>query len=163
MSLPGDDWKVDKRRQECCECGAEFDPGTAFYSALREQEGRFQRLDFCSGCWASAREDGFFCFWKSRRPEPEGQKTVGPAVLLDLLDQMRNPSTRREKALRFVLALYLSRKKTLRLSGEGDNGRDLVFEVVGGDESYVVEPVDLEEDERKKLTRRLREMLSIDA
>lgn len=162
MSLPGDDWKVEKHQQGCCGCEAEFDEGEAFFSALREDEGAFQRHDFCEDCWENRGPDGFFCFWKSRRPESEGQKTVGPAVLLDLLDQMRNPSNRREKALRFVLALYLSRKKALKLAGEHDNGTDLVFEVVGGDESYRVEPVDLEEEERKKLTRRLREMLSIE-
>ncbi|MEF8787557.1 MAG: hypothetical protein V5A84_00675 [Planctomycetota bacterium] len=162
MSLPGDDWKVEKHGQACCGCETEFEEGEAFFSALREEEGAFQRQDFCDDCWEGEGADGFFCFWRSRRAESDGQQTVGPAVLLDLLDQMRNPSSRREKALRFVLALYLSRKKALRLSGEHENGTDLLFEVVGGDEQYRVEPVELEDEEQDKLTRRLREMLAIE-
>ncbi len=162
MSLPGENWKVEKHGQACCRCETEFDEGESFFSALREEEGAFQRRDFCGDCWAGEQPDGYFCFWKSRRPESRERQTVGPAVLLDLLDQMRAPSSRREKALRFVLALYLSRKKALRLAGEADDADALVFEVVGGDEEYRVEPVELEEDEQEKLTRRLREMLAIE-
>jgi len=162
MSLPGDNWKVEKHGQSCCGCETEFEEGESFFSALRQEEGAFQRRDFCEDCWQGEQQDGFFCFWKSRRAESEEQQAVGPAVLLDLLDQMRNPSSRREKALRFVLALYLSRRKALKLAGEADSGAALVFEVVGGDEQYRVQPVELEEDEQEKLTRRLREMLAIE-
>lgn len=162
MSLPGDDWKVEKGRQECSDCGADLEPGDPFFSALRQEEGDFQRVDFCSDCWKSERAADFFCFWKSRRPESEGQQTVGPAVLLDLLEQMRHPSNRREKALRFVLALYLSRKKILTLQQEGGGNDHLVFEAAKGEQQYHVEPVDLGEEERAELTRSLQNMLSVE-
>ena len=163
MNVPGEDWKVEKRRQECTECGTEFEPGSPFFSALLESEGEFQRLDYCPECWQSRNSGDFFCFWKSRRPESDGRQAVGPAVLLDLLEQMRDPANRREKALRFVLALYLSRKKVLTLQQEDDGGDGtLLFEAAKGDEEYRVEPVELEESERAELTRNLQNMLSVE-
>lgn len=162
MTLPGDDWKVAKRRKKCSECEAEFAAGSPFFSALQQQEGEFLRVDYCPDCWASEDAEDYFCFWKSRRPESDGRQTVGPAVLLDLLEQMRNPSNRREKALRFVLALYLSRKKILTLQGEDGQRGDILFEAAKSEEKYRVEPVELGKEERAKLTRGLQNMLAVE-
>ena len=162
MPLPGEGWQVEKRRTKCCQCETEFPPGRSFFSVLLEQDGELKRSDFCGECWESESNEDYFCFWKSRRPESNEQQTVGPAVLLDLLEQLRHPSSEYEKALRLVLALYLARKKVLVLDTESLEDDPLVFETDDGEDRYRVEQVNLSEEQAQELTEKLEELLSVD-
>lgn len=119
-------WDIGRSGDCCARCAAEFPQGRAFFSALSEQQGEMSRTDFCPDCWEDlcAEGRGFFCFWRTRRPVAHDRPQVDAQEMLELLDRLGRPADDPQKAiLRFVLALYLVRRKELKLVGAGGTGQ----------------------------------------
>lgn len=124
-----DSWRITKSRGACSRCGEEFAANRVLFSGLKEEEGELTRRDFCPDCWEQD-DAGFFCFWRTRRPEAEQKQTVDTDLMLEFFDRLDRPDTEKKGALRFVLALYLMRRKELKL---------LQVERDGGGESLVLQ------------------------
>lgn len=159
-----DDWRVGKGQKSCSACGRRFQPGRTFFSALTREEGEFRRTDYCRRCWQETGEEGFFSYWKTRERGEEEEQQVDSAVLKDLFWRLEDPQNAREKAFRFVLALYLCRRKTLALagSGGGEDGKVLLFESRESDELIRVEDPGLDDAQLEQVTARLKELLQMD-
>jgi hypothetical protein len=154
-------WNLAGSAPRCCRCGAEFQEGHTFFSALTEQNGELARDDYCPGCWEEYEEEERFCFWRSRRL-PEGRpQRIDTEVVLDLFDRLQQdpPPDRRE--LLFVLALYLTRRKALKLTGVRREGeRELLeFRRPRRQETFLIENPRLSEDQIDAATERLKELL----
>jgi len=159
-----DTWQVKGSQKSCSSCGSQFEENQTFYSALSEEEGQFRRDDFCPACWERARGEGFFCFWKTRHQPPQAEVKVETDVLMDLFWRLQDPQTPKDKAFRFVLALYLCRRRALKLAGNRHrNGSETLLLRSGGQEELIpVENPQLDEAQIEQVTTQLKELLQMD-
>ena len=154
------DWKLARGAPACCRCGSEFPDGQAFFSALSEQQGDFARQDFCLACWQEAKHSAFFCFWKTRRSTQDRRPRVELDAVFQFFDNLRGADRPDRKEMRFVLALYLARRRALRLVGVSrEDGRELLeFRRPRADESFLVENPHLTEEQINATTERIKDL-----
>jgi hypothetical protein len=108
-------WRISKGRPQCSYCGAEFADNGVFYSCLTDEEGELVREDFCPACWEKFRTQPYFCHWQSRRSVGEKKRTVDTSLMIEFFDRLEGAETQEKRIFRFVLALYLMRRKELKL------------------------------------------------
>ncbi len=123
-------------------------------SVLKEgDEGLLTREDFCRRCW-TGREDSCFSFWQTRRRSDGTERKPDEDDLLPFYRSLRGKEDRNALELKYVLSLYLARRKVLKLVDVGqDAGREvLVFEGPGKEERALIRDPGLSEDRIAELT-----------
>ena len=155
-----EDWRLAKGQPHCSSCQAEFRDGGCFFSALSERSQDFVREDFCPSCWEQAKEGGFFSFWRTYRRGEERRPRVETEVVFDFFEKLQDGDGAHRKELRFVLALYLTRRRALKLVGVSREGeRELIdFRRPRRDETFKVENPQLTEEQISTATDRLKEL-----
>lgn len=158
------DWPVTKNQKSCASCSAEFETNGVFFSALREQNGQFVREDFCSSCWENARQIPFFSFWKTRLRDGKEKEKVNVDVVLEFFERLQNPSTDRDRTFRYLLSLFLWRRRALKLVDVvRNNGREtMLFRRGAGESPIAVENPRLDEEQVASATEQLRELLQME-
>jgi hypothetical protein len=104
-----------RRPNACCRTsGRQFAAGETIYSALARTEGGLERFDYGSEAWQGPPENTL-AWWRSAYPERESDaQMLAPVdVLLDVLEQL--DGLQDEAPLRYLLALELVRRRTLRM------------------------------------------------
>jgi len=146
------EWKIRTRGRECAHSGVVFADGDALYTALFEdpETGELSRKDFNVAAWEEVRESlNPFSFWKSEYEEPVEKTTAknvvekeGAETLLRRLVEEEEAST--ENA-RYILALMLERKKTLKQTDKRktDTGSLLIYEHLISGEVFIVRDPEL--------------------
>ncbi|MCA8983649.1 MAG: hypothetical protein KDA76_07805 [Planctomycetaceae bacterium] len=98
----------------CSATGQPLEPGSLCYSVLIELNGRFERRDFSPEGWRGV-PDAAVGVWRTQVPEAEVKahplRDLNQMVemFITLVEQANDP----QKKLRYVLALWLVRKKRL--------------------------------------------------
>jgi hypothetical protein len=125
-----EDWRVSSSGNSCRECGVEFRENHYFFSGLAEQQEGFARHDFCPNCWSDDSHNGLFCFWRSRRAPSQKRPVVDTQIMFEFFDRLDVDGDDTRQTLRFVLALYLMRRKELKLVElrRADGLEQLVFQ-----------------------------------
>lgn len=155
-------WPINQSAPCCWECEHNLQPGQAYFSGLVEADGNaeeaFQRRDYCLQCWESVDEGNFFSYWKTRRPPEDKKPRVNTAVVFDFFDKLRDSDRADATQMRFVLALYLARRKELDFVNVKNNGRNdvLLFRRKASDETLQVEDPDLSDAEIETATEQLK-------
>ncbi len=147
-------YRLEKAGVCCSECGSEFGAGEAYISVLKEgDEELFIREDFCRRCWAGW-EDPYFSFWQTRRRSGSTERKPDEEDLLPFYRSLSGKQDRNALELKYVLSLYLTRKKVLKLVDvEQDTGGEvLVFEGPGKEEKALIRDPGLSEDRIAELT-----------
>lgn len=111
------DWNITKNSKECLFCRLYFKEKEEFFSALYEDTGKFVRKDFCLNCWDSVDKGCIFSFWKSRMPERDTPQKpiINVNNILDIVLRLEPETNDMFKLnLRYILALFLMRKKVLK-------------------------------------------------
>lgn len=108
------DLKIHRPHGVCSSTGRQFAPGEAFYSVLVRGAAGLERIDWCADAWPGPPADAV-CWWRSAYP---AAAATGPAlapvdVLLDVFEDLADRPD--EAALRYLLALQLVRRRTLRI------------------------------------------------
>jgi hypothetical protein len=146
------EWKIRTRSHECGHTGVVFADGDPLYTALFEdpETGLLSRKDFSVSAWEELHESLTpFSFWKSQFEEPVEKTTTknvvekeGAETLLRRLVEDEEEST--ENA-RYILALMLERKKTLKQtdSRKTDTGKLLIYEHAVSGEVFIVRDPEL--------------------
>lgn len=119
----------------CAATGAPLEPGSPCVIALAEvatpdeanagtPNGMFlRRLEYSVPAWEAMdaegrRPDGLFCFWRTTWTGGQHRKMfVDDETLLDLFHRLDADERPQRQAFRFVLMLFLVRKKLLRVAG----------------------------------------------
>jgi hypothetical protein len=155
-------WSIAKSRHVCAGCGKEFAEKRSFFSCLLDGPEGFERRDFCPGCWEVRAPGEVFCFWRTRRPAEEARRVVDTGLMLEFFDRLKGAEADDKKVFRFVLALYLMRRKELKLleiAREGETEK-LVFRRKSDGEKVDVANPGLSEEEIQGASSQLSELLN---
>jgi hypothetical protein len=158
-----DTWRIAKGRSACRRCQAEFRDGQSFYSALREDGGELARDDFCEACWNEGRSADHFCFWRGRRDTSERPRAVNADLVLEFFERLDALELAKRQVFRFVLALYLMRRRAFRLMevARADGVEVLVFEHRATRNTVRVESPGLTEDQIEETEEQLSRLLNV--
>ncbi|MBR4834238.1 MAG: hypothetical protein IKU86_07905 [Thermoguttaceae bacterium] len=156
-----------KPTRVCAETGRPFEPGEKIYTFLFEENGEILRRDLCADAFASSpRPENALAWWSSRLPNGvEKKEKIAPNdALTDLFESLAERPD--EAALRYVLALLLTRRRVLRFESEElDDGRDrfarpsIVVYSPRRETSYVVPIVEMNAEEIVAVEARLLELV----
>lgn len=160
-----------KLSRVCSATGRPFEPGEKIFTCLFEENGEIRRRDLCADAFASTqRPENALAWWSSRLPDDaEKKEKLAPNdALLDLFESLADRPD--EAALRYVLALLLTRRRVLRFEREEiDFGPNLGDRFVSPpsivvfsprrDASYVVPVVELNAEEIADVETRLLELI----
>lgn len=160
-----------KPSRVCAATGRPFEPGEKIFTYLYEENGEIRRRDLCADAFASTRRpENAIAWWSSRLPR-DGEKKVKLApddAALDLFESLADRPD--EAALRYVLALLLTRRRVLRLEREEiefgpdldarpDSAPSIVVFSPRRDASYVVPVVEMNAAEIAVVETRLLELV----
>ena len=157
-------WRIRKSSTACCRCGEEFADGQPLFSCLVEEEGEWARQDYCRRCWEGEPDREAFCFWRSRRAAVAKKPVVDTELMMQFFDRLDNPDSDRKKAFRFVLALYLMRRKELKLVQvtHSEGREELTLQKRATSEQTRVESPGLTEEQVQQTATQLNELLDAD-
>ena len=108
-------WHITKGANCCCACGKEFPANRLLYSCLIEVGSDLARRDLCPDCWEDGAPENVFCFWRTRRTTVARKPVLDTGVMFEFFDRLEGAQDEQKRAFRFVLALYLMRRKELKL------------------------------------------------
>ncbi len=139
------EWYVNRGSRSCFLCERTFPEEEVYFSALYDEDNTFLRKDFCVGCWDKKDVTNVFSYWKTKVPKkPETvQRYANIDVFYDLFNKLENDDNLSRINFRYVLSLYLMRKKILRLiSSHTSNGNEylVLLNVKEGRETEVLKP-----------------------
>lgn len=121
------EWYINKGSKVCVLCEKTFIEEEVYLSALYDENNAFTRRDFCVECWDKKGKGDSFSYWKTKVPKkPETvQRYATIDVFYDLFNKLENESDVSRVNFRYVLSLYLMRKKVLKLkTSHKSNGNE---------------------------------------
>lgn len=154
-------YQIAKSEHRCHGCGRDIREGGALYSCLIERGGELARRDLCPDCWATDRPAEPFCFWRTRRPASEQHRRVDTALMWEFFDRLARADDERKRVFRFVLALYLMRRRELKLLEieRAEGGETLLLERRGSGERLQVQSPGIDEQQIEEAAARLARLL----
>lgn len=153
------DWNIVKTSGTCGRCEKPIREEEIIYSCLFLDNTSFSRTDFCEDCWNNNAGTPFFSFWKTRIPKKDEskKKVVDNAAIFNLFLRLGDNEKYRDepwaKNMRYVLALFLMRKKLLKLQNQGtdDMGDFMEFYSTEDDKLFKIHNPKLSEEEVTRL------------
>lgn len=109
------EWKIAKTDLLCGACGRGIAPEDIGYATLHEEHETFIRRSFCAVCWDAVTDRGFSYWLFHPEPPPAKPFVADLAVLRDFYGKLAGKPSASDRLLRYLLALYLVRKKKFRL------------------------------------------------
>jgi hypothetical protein len=106
------DYEIQSCTRRCAATGRELAPGEAYYSAVVPEGEGWRRLDFAVEAWQGPPPEAVG-WWKSQRPDARRARWAPNDVLLDFFDRLEGQAENQD--LRYVLALFLVRRRVMRL------------------------------------------------
>jgi len=106
------DYEIQTCTRRCAATGRELSPGEAYYSALVPDGEGWRRLDYAAETWQGPPPEAVG-WWKSQRPDARRVHWAPNDVLLEFFDRLEGQAENQD--LRYVLALFLVRRRVMRL------------------------------------------------
>jgi len=158
-----DTWRITRGKGVCCGCGVEFRAPQAIHSGLRDDGTELARDDFCASCWDHVDPGAYFCFWRGRRAAQEPKRVVNTDLILEFFGRVDGLPPERRTVFRFVLALYLMRRKEFKLlTVSRSDGREvLTFDQRRTSERVEVESPGLTEEQIQETEAQLSRLLDV--
>ncbi len=158
------EWKINKGSKSCIACNKEFCEEEEYYSSLYDENSAFVRKDYCTSCWNGNAKETSFSFWKTKltkRDKPV-QKFINVALLLDMFIKLEGKNETHQRNLRYVLALYLIRKKIFKLKSwkKQENEEFIILHYPREDREFNVFDPNLKEEEIESLTKEMNQLIS---
>ncbi len=150
------EWSINKGSRVCFHCEKSFPEEEVYLSALYDENNEFFRRDFCVECWGEKDNDNSFSYWRtkiSKKPE-KVEKYAKIDVFYALFNKLENEKELSRVNFRYVLSLYLMRKKVLKLISShksGENEYLVLHNVKEGNDTEVLKPK-LNEEEMLAVT-----------
>ncbi len=163
------DWKIKTRGHTCTATGRTFEDEEVFYTALFEEEGEegFVRRDYSSQAWNDLRETlKPFSYWRTTyqapKEEPGKREVVEKESAEGLLRRLVEEDDPLTENARFILAVMLERKKTLRETDSQSLGdaKLRIYEHAKTGEVYIIRDPLLRLDQLESIQREVAELLA---
>jgi len=119
------DYEIQACTRHCHATGRELAPGEPFFSALVEEGATLARYDYAVEAWQGP-PPGSVGWWKSQREASSKHSSGAPNdVVLDVFQRLDGDAAAED--MRYVLALFLIRRRVLRLeeTEKDDQGREM--------------------------------------
>ncbi len=139
------EWSINRGSHVCFLCEKNIPDEEVYLSALYDENNEFLRKDFCVECWDKKSSNNCFSYWKtkiSKKPE-KVEKYATIDVFCDLFNKLENEEDLSRINFRYVLSLYLMRKKVLKLKSSHRSNEDeylVLHNVKEGHDIEVLKP-----------------------
>ena len=122
------DYQIGSSTRRCSQSGRELKIGERYCSVLLQDGGSLVRQDFGLDAWVGPPE-GAIGFWQSRVPATTAPRRppVDDEMLIECLGRLEGTTESGAKRFRYVLALFLMRRKRLRLEDTRQEGGEEVW------------------------------------
>ncbi|GAX59652.1 enolase [Candidatus Scalindua japonica] len=139
------EWSINKGSHACHLCVKEFPEEEVYLSALYDENNAFIRKDFCVECWNKKDDENIFSYWKTKIPKkPEKVERYAKIdVFYDLFNKLENEKDLSRVNFRYVISLYLLRKKVLKLVSthkSDDQEYQVLHNIREGNNTEVIKP-----------------------
>jgi len=110
------DFDIQKCSRRCAASERELLPGEPVFSVLLSEGKEIVRRDFCQESWTGPPEESLG-WWQARIPTPESNRAqwAPHEVMLHFFLELEASADQQD--LRYVLALFMVRRRILRLEG----------------------------------------------
>jgi hypothetical protein len=139
--------QLPRRQARCILEGELFEQGSEYISLL---DFSGNRKDYCPACWQKVVKPLDGHFWRGKVPHKQ-EKTQVDEKALTLFSEIKEPK------LRFVLALYLQRKRQLIRRTK------TLFEIPDTGELFDIEPFFLSAEEGEHCAYEIEQLLTVSA
>jgi hypothetical protein len=117
LGMKPKEWNIPGPSGQCAATGQPIPPGANYHTVLYQEAGQWVRRDYALQAFTGPPPEAF-AHWQGRMPRPESSvrpPQLDPHACLAFLDQTVNAMDERTLALRYVAALFLWRRRRLRL------------------------------------------------
>ncbi len=104
---------------QCARCEQPLRPGQAYYAVIWQEDDQYVRKDYDQACWTEPPQ-GAIGVWRATVPLPRERRKarhVPAELLMRVFERLGETEGEPATRLRFVLALLLLRRKSLRDGG----------------------------------------------
>jgi hypothetical protein len=144
--------------KKCAATGQELAPGELCHSVVVERDGELVRLDYSEQGWKGLPE-GALGVWTCVVPKPAfvRREPLDTTVLMSCFEQLIEEASPAREGLRYILALFLVKKRRLRLEGARTDGDDEYLQLAGaqGEGAYEVRDLNPTDEEVQQWQREL--------
>lgn len=115
-------WEIGRGQRACAVTGRVFQEGEEYYSALREHGESFSRVDYSPEAWTALEDKSpFFSFWRTKLQASDGKRknklVINVEAFYSFFRSLDGDEKQGRRVFRYLVALLLVRKRTLRLDG----------------------------------------------
>lgn len=111
------DYQISPSTRRCALSGRELKPGERYFSVLLDESGKFVRKDYAADSWSGPPTSQAVGFWQAKVPNGSAPRrpAVDEEMLVECLSHMEGTTELSAQKFRYVLALFLLRRRRLRL------------------------------------------------
>ena len=137
------EWEIKTRGRQCARTQEAFDDGATIFTLLFRDRGGFRREDISERAWLQIKDSVEpFSFWKSKFqvPPPPAPDPMPKESVEELLRRLLQEDLPEHVNARYVLAIMLERKKTLKQvdTRESTEERILIYEHAKTGEVFII-------------------------
>lgn len=155
------DFDIQKCSRRCAASDRELLPGEQIYSVLVVEGKDVVRRDYCQESWSGPPEESLG-WWQAKIPTPERNRAQWAPHEIMLHYFLELEASADQQDLRYVLALFMVRRRILRLEGSeqlGENDQQLVLYSPSNEAEYRVPVASPDRDRIDQIQRELAQLL----
>jgi hypothetical protein len=159
------EWEIKARSRQCARTQEAFEDGATIYTLLFRERAGFRREDISEKAWQQIKESvAPFSFWKSKfqGPPPAAPEPMPKESVEELLRRLVSEDLPEHLNARYVLAILLERKRTLKQVDirESAEGKILIYEHVKTGEAFIIPDPGLRLDQLDSVQQEIYSLLT---
>ena len=158
------EWEIKARSRYCARTEEPFTDGEPIYTLLYRDKGGFRREDVSERAWQEVKmEVAPFSFWKSKyqAPEPPAPEQLPKESAEELLRKLIAEDRPEQINVRYILAILLERKRTLKQIELRESGEEriLIYEHTKTGEVFIIADPRLKLDQLESVQQEVDAMM----
>lgn len=126
-----DEWKIKSQANVCAQCQSGFKNLQEVISCVKLEKNMFARYDYCMNCWQTVQSNVQpLSFWQRTHHEPPENPFEDIQALSRFFESVHRRAAEIPGAdeVLFVVAMFLLRKRRLKLVSSREQGADVALE-----------------------------------
>ena len=159
------EWEIKARSRQCARTHETFENGATIYTLLFRDRVGFKREDISETAWQQIKENvAPFSFWKSKfqAPAPAAPEAMPKESVEELLRRLVSEDLPEHSNTRYVLAILLERKRTLKQVDVRETAEDkiLIYEHTKTGEAFLIPDPQLRLDQLEAVQQEIYSLLA---